>query len=87
MVTRKFTVEAVTAATNIAIARTVPVDPILGVYAGRLSGAYSVQPPVIVPPWKNDTPISTPENAYIQYESAFSRGNARSSAPIWSGTR
>jgi len=72
---------------NIASASTAPVDPILGVYIGMLSGAYIVHPALSVPPWKKLIPSSTPENRYIQYESAFNRGNARSSAPIWSGTK
>jgi len=72
---------------NIASASTAPVDPILGVYIGMLSGAYIVHPLSSVPPWKKLIPSSTPENRYIQYESAFNRGNARSSAPIWSGTK
>jgi hypothetical protein len=85
--TRKFTDEAVTPMMNTASARTAPVDPMLGVYIGMLSGAYIVQPALSVPPWKKLTPSRTPENRYIQYESAFSRGKAKSSAPIWSGTK
>jgi hypothetical protein len=79
---RKFTVDAVTPTTNMSSARIAPVDPMLGVYIGTFNGAYIVHPALRVPPWKKLTASRTPEKRYIQYESAFSRGNARSSAPI-----
>jgi len=67
-------------------ASTTVVAPMLGMNVGRFSGAYIVHPPLNVWPWKNETPKRSPENRYSQYDSAFNRGNARSSAPIWRGT-
>ena len=51
------------------------------------SGAYAVQPVENEPPGaKNDAVIIVPPIGSIQYESAFSRGNAMSGAPIISGS-
>jgi hypothetical protein len=86
-VVRKFTDPRVTAATNSISPRMVAVAPTCGVYAGTFSGMYIVQPPDSELPMKNDTATISPENRYSQYDSAFSRGNARSSAPICSGTK
>src|ERR687897_1212910 len=50
------------------------------------SGAYAVQPVANEPPGaKNDAVIIAPATGSIQYDSAFSRGNAMSGAPIISG--
>ena len=52
------------------------------------SGAYVVQPPRAAPPFAKKLRYSTtPPSTNSQYESAFSRGNAMSRAPIISGTR
>ena len=51
------------------------------------SGAYAVQPVANEPPGaKNDAVIIRPPTGSIQYDSAFSRGNAMSGAPIISGS-
>src|SRR3954467_1703695 len=51
------------------------------------SGAYAVQPVAKEPPGaKNDASIMTPAIGSSQYDSAFSRGNAMSGAPIMSGS-
>src|SRR5215218_10457287 len=51
------------------------------------SGAYAVQPVAKEPPGaKNDAVIIVPATGSIQYDSAFSRGNAMSGAPIISGS-
>ena len=51
-------------------------------------GGYIVQPPRAGPSVARKLSISTtPPRKYSQYESAFSRGNAMSRAPIISGTR
>src|SRR5918997_150927 len=50
------------------------------------SGAYAVQPVANEPPGaKNDSSIMIPASGSIQYDRAFSRGNAMSGAPIISG--
>src|SRR5690242_21685499 len=50
------------------------------------SGAYAVQPVANEPPGaRNDSSIIVPATGSIQYDSAFSRGNAMSGAPIISG--
>src|SRR3982750_4222350 len=47
------------------------------------SGAYAVQPVANDPPGaRNDSSIITPATGSIQYDSALSRGNAMSGAPI-----
>ena len=52
------------------------------------SGAYDVQPALAAPPLAKKLRYSTtPPSTNSQYESAFSRGNAMSRAPIISGTR
>src|SRR5918996_5506432 len=49
-------------------------------------GAYAVQPVANDPPGaRNDSSIIVPATGSIQYDSAFSRGNAMSGAPIISG--
>src|SRR3954454_23249384 len=51
------------------------------------SGAEDVQPVANEPPGaRNDAVIMTPATGSIQYDSAFSRGNAMSGAPIMSGS-
>src|ERR687893_1205316 len=51
------------------------------------SGAYAVQPVANEPPGaKNDSVIIAPAIGSIQNDSAFSRGNAMSGAPIISGS-
>src|ERR1700712_1599917 len=51
-----------------------------------LRGAYAVQPDANDPPGaQNDASIRTPAHDSIQNDSAFSRGNAMSGAPIISG--
>jgi len=66
IVTRKFTDPSVIETTNRVSARIVAllpeVAPIAGVYVGTFSGAYIVQPPANVPPWKNEIPMRMPEN-------------------------
>ena len=50
------------------------------------SGAYAVQPLANEPPGaKNEPSIISPAIGSSQYDSAFSRGNAMSGAPIISG--
>src|ERR1041385_3949619 len=50
-------------------------------------GAYAVQPVANEPPGaKNDAVIIAPPIGSSQYDSAFSRGNAMSGAPIISGS-
>ena len=52
------------------------------------SGTYDVHPARAAPPFAKKLSISTtPPSRKSQYESAFSRGNAMSRAPIISGTR
>src|SRR3954451_25455540 len=51
------------------------------------SGAYAVQPVENEPPGaRNDASIIVPATGSIQNDSAFSRGNAMSGAPIISGS-
>ena len=51
------------------------------------SGAYAVQPVANDPPGaRNDAVIMRPATGSIQNDSAFSRGNAMSGAPIISGS-
>src|SRR3954465_5367504 len=51
------------------------------------SGAYAVHPAAKEPPGaKNDASISTPAQGSSQNDSALSRGNAMSGAPIISGS-
>ena len=53
------------------------------------SGGYAVQPIAAPPPAaaNPDSSTSSPPPAKNQYDSAFSRGNAMSGAPICSGIR
>ena len=52
------------------------------------SGGYANHPNAAAPPsLANPRIITAPPMAYSQYENAFSRGKARSGAPICSGTR
>src|SRR5213075_1877422 len=83
IVTRKFSAVAI----EDAPANCTPIVNIIwptGAVVDR--GAYAVQPEANEPPGqKNDDSIITPAIGSSQNESAFSRGNAMSGAPIISG--
>jgi hypothetical protein len=62
--------------------------PVLGDHRSSDSGGYAVQPTFAAPPCApNPRKTRRPPARNIQYDSAFSRGNAMSGAPICSGTR
>ena len=61
MVVRKLTDPAVIATEKINNAKIAEVAPTWGVNAGRFKGAYTVHPPLNVPPWKNEIPSKIPE--------------------------
>src|SRR5262249_53932719 len=88
MVVMKFTaprIDEVPTSSSPMIHRSAPTPP-PAPQACSDRGVYSVQPAQAVPPVKYPEYSTIPASGNIQNDSALTRGNAMSSAPICSGT-